>query len=371
MRETSDRVMTRTCLVPPLPEHEEAARLLSEAADAILAGEVVRAEGLVKRADMPVLREHTAAVMGGRHPLLGRRRPVSRSAEKAIRLPDRMPSGKMAASIFARDGWICRFCGCRVVSPNARRIMRSRLPGVIDWSEAEGFHAAFYALSASLDHVVPHSAGGTNEEENLVGACWSCQFGRGHYLLEEFDLSDPRHRTPVPDDWDGLTRLLRHPVPRATAKEHRTPRIPATRRSVSGAEDWYASMDRHHPGAARRLIDFVEGCSDLGVTWSLNKVLLIRLMKGSETLYVVGVTPEGLCEVPWHIGGAKNSFRVFAETLAAGIPDAIFDETPRTWTVTKPRKKRLEVLELLDAAPVLREALARLKSGLEAEFASG
>ena len=124
-------------------------------------------------------------------------------------------------------------------------------------------------------------------------------------------------------------------------------------------------MDRVRPGTARRLIDFVEDCSDLGVTWSLNKVLLIRLTKGSETLYVVGVTPDGLCEVPWHIGGAKNSFRVFAETLAAGISDAIFYETPRTWTVSKPGKKRLDVLELLDAAPVVREALARLNPDLK------
>ena len=222
--ETADRALTRICLVPPLPEHEEAASLLSDAADAILADDLERATDYVRRADLPVLREHTAAVMGGRHPLLGPRRPIPKATETATRLPTRMPSTKLSGAVFERDGWRCRFCGCHIVSPYARRVMRRVLPGVINWSEADGFHAAFYALSASLDHVIPHSAGGTNEEGNLVGACWSCQFGRGHHLLEAFDLSDPRDRPSFQDGWDGLTRLLRRPAPRAPVKEELKPR---------------------------------------------------------------------------------------------------------------------------------------------------
>ena len=68
-------------------------------------------------------------------------------------------------------------------------------------------HSALAALSASLDHVVPHSRGGSNEESNLVTACNACQFGRGQWTLEEVGFIDPREFKPALDAWDGLTRL--------------------------------------------------------------------------------------------------------------------------------------------------------------------
>ncbi|WP_425342692.1 HNH endonuclease [Piscinibacter koreensis] len=62
-------------------------------------------------------------------------------------------------------------------------------------------------MAASLDHVVPHSRGGTHELSNLVTACYCCQFGRGEWTLAESELADPRHREPIVDGWDGLDRL--------------------------------------------------------------------------------------------------------------------------------------------------------------------
>lgn len=34
-----------------------------------------------------------------------------------------------------------------------------------------------------IDHVIPKSKGGTNEESNLVAACWECNIGKGDVLL--------------------------------------------------------------------------------------------------------------------------------------------------------------------------------------------
>ena len=93
-------------------------------------------------------------------------------------------------------------------------------------------------------------------------------------------------------------------------------------------------------------------------------MLLVRMAVGGETLEIVGVQRDGLCEVPWSIGGAKDAFKGFAETLAAAIPEAIFYETPKTWTVSKPGKKRVDVLELLAASAALPTALERLRSDL-------
>lgn len=72
----------------------------------------------------------------------------------------------------------------------------------------EDNHFGLANLSATLDHIIPHKRGGNNEPDNLVTACGPCQFGRGHFLLEEVQLEDPRTCAPKKDDWDGLTRLL-------------------------------------------------------------------------------------------------------------------------------------------------------------------
>lgn len=208
MSENEDFLASRTCLLPPIPEHEIAAKILGDAADAILVGDLKLARDLVWRADMPVLYDHAFLVMNGKDPRIQRKRPLRIPTVKVAKIAARMPSSEATKALFARDGWRCRFCSCRVFSPKARNAMRAALPGAIRWSEAEGFHGAFYAMMASVDHVVPYSVGGTNEDENLVTACWSCQFGRSELLLEAVGLLDPRARPPVKDSWDGLERLL-------------------------------------------------------------------------------------------------------------------------------------------------------------------
>lgn len=352
------------CLVAPLPEHELAADLLSDAANAILARDLDLARDLVRRANIPALREHAGLVMGGRHPELLPRRQLAEPAVKTARVAARMPPGRVVASLYARDGWRCRFCGCRVVPGTARKAMKAAVPDAIAWGETEGYHGAFYALTASPDHVVPHSVGGSNDEENVVTACWSCQFGRGNFRLEEFGLIDPRLRPPVTDGWDGLTRLLHTTGCRASAPAARETPPSIALRSCASAAERLASLHAIRPDVSSRLIGFVEACADLDVSWSLNEVLLIRLTVGSRKLNLVGVQPGGKCEIPWSIGDAKDAIRVFAENLAGGIPGAIFYETPRMWMVRKPPKQQVDVLELLEALPALREALEALRSEL-------
>lgn len=370
MSDAVDYWALRTCLLAPLPEHAEAARLLSDATRAIVSDDLELARDLVRRADMPLLFDRTNLVMNGGDPCIQRRRPVAQRSGPVTKASSRMPSSAAAMALFARDGWHCRFCDCRVVPPKMRAAMRIALPGAIPWSETEGYHGGFYALSASVDHVVPHSAGGGNDQENLVTACWSCQFGRGAWSLEEVGLSDPRDRSPVRDEWDGLMGLLDRTAPAGVARmstaetapegQDGPPRLPAPSRMTN--TEWFAALDAIQPRPSARLTSFVDGCADLGVTWRLNKVLLVRMEIGGKMLDVVGVRPDGLCEIPWSIGDAKYAFEDFAKTLAASIPDAIVYETPKAWVVSKSGKKRIDILELLDAAPALRQALEALRS---------
>ena len=222
-----------------------------------------------------------------------------------------------------------------------------------------------------MDHVVPHSAGGTNDPENLVTACWSCQFRRGAWSLEEVGLFDPRDRPLKVDDWDGHTRLLTRPVRRAVAaaliRSSPRPRRPPAMcrrlrrgRPVCRKASGSRRSTRYNRSPSSRLTGFVDRCVDLGVSWKLKDVLLVRMTVGDEDLDIIGVQKDGLCEIPWSIGGAKDAFKGFAETLAAGIPGAVFYETAKMWVVSKPDKKRINLLELLEALPALRRGLEEL-----------
>lgn len=46
-------------------------------------------------------------------------------------------------------------------------------------------------VALQIDHVLPVSLGGTNDEDNLVAACWDCNIGKGDTLLARLE--------PTPD----------------------------------------------------------------------------------------------------------------------------------------------------------------------------
>ena len=375
-----DAFPLRPCLLPSLSEHEMAADLLSAAVDALLGSDLELARARLREADMPALFEFASKLMGPMDPDIHRRRYVARGGIAVTKATTRMPSASQTAALYRRDGWRCRFCGCRVVSSRARDLLRVSLPGTIPWSKDEGYHGAFFAFTASVDHVLPHSAGGSNELDNLVTACCGCQFGRGGCTLDEFGLSDPRLRQPVIDAWDGLTRVLAGAAAALRSEIPDTPRNALT--ATTGAEllttqpmpprvfsskqaAWLATLDAIEPTPSRRLIDFLDSCADLGVSWSLNKVLLARMTVTGKSVEFMGVEPDGTAHIPWQLIDMKDAFRVFAERLAVAIPGAATYETAKWWVVAKPNKKRLNILEVLRDTIALRAALETLHAAMK------
>jgi 5-methylcytosine-specific restriction endonuclease McrA len=375
MTEDGHFLAPRPCLHPALPEHALAADLLSQAVDAILHDDTARARELVERANIRMLFDHTTLVMSGKDKRIERRRKVEAPIAATAKSAGRMPPAAVIRALYARDFWHCRFCSCRVVPPEMRMAMRAILPGAISWSESEGFHGGFFALSASVDHIIPHSAGGSNDEANLVTACWSCQFGRGAYSLAELGLMDPRARAPVEDGWDGLTRLLSVRQPNRPEKAQQggpasSPR-PARVAKVQQAKppsllppEWIAALDPGLQEPFRRLIRQVEACADLGMTCHSDKVLIVRMSVGDINLAVFGILPDGRVEIPWSIDGEKMAFRPFAEMLAAAIPGAVVYETPKLWNISMPANRRITLQELLQAEPDFRDAWVRLRSDM-------
>ena len=333
----------------------------------------------LRAADLPVLGEYAARIMGKLDPQLHRYRDVGRAAAPVAKVTERMPSRSVQLAMYARDGWRCRFCGCRVVLDRARRAMRAHLPDAVPWSEGEGHHAAFYALSGSVDHVVPHCAGGGNDLENIVTACWPCQFGRSHWLIEEVGLIDPRSRTPVVDSWDGLTRLLsieqKVMTPgrsgagdsaRAKTFPGRHRSIPTTGRSRRLAETAsFDVLDAAVREPCARLAEVLDGCADIGVSWGVKKVMVARMIVGGACITFFGVLPDGTVEIPWSIGPEKDLFRDFAEAIAGALPGAEYYDTPKIWSVSKANKERFQVAELLGAADAIRSALEVMHAKLQ------
>lgn len=122
--------------------------------------------------------------------------------------PRLIPSAEK--KVFIRDSYHCRYCGLRIISKEIFSEY-SRIVGAEIFSvERENLrrNGLTLGLRGVADHVEPYAAGGLTEIENLVTSCYSCNFGKAGYTLEQLGIEDPRLRPPVADGWLGLTEYL-------------------------------------------------------------------------------------------------------------------------------------------------------------------
>lgn len=195
----------RTCLSEPIPQIAEAAEYLKQATAAHLLRDFDRAEELIRQADMPEIYRWLKPIWANSSIHLRVPAQQEQSLNKEFRSKARMPNTSIKASIHQRDGYNCRFCGIPVVRRETRTRIKDRYPTALRWGSKETEqHAAFQAMWAQYDHVVPHARGGTNELENMILTCAACNFGRAGYTLEEVALIDPRSRPPIKTVWNGL-----------------------------------------------------------------------------------------------------------------------------------------------------------------------
>lgn len=72
-----------------------------------------------------------------------------------VRVPYRAHAALTRRGVFARDGWVCQYCG---------------------------------AAAENVDHVVPRSRGGQHVWENVVASCRRCNSRKENRLLSEAGL---------------------------------------------------------------------------------------------------------------------------------------------------------------------------------------
>ena len=86
------------------------------------------------------------------------------------------------------------------VTANTRRIVRERANSRCEYCHAD---ERWQFIRFTIDHVVPQSAGGDDEEDNLALACRNCNERRGNRI----EAVDPQTRTrvllfnPRRDEW--------------------------------------------------------------------------------------------------------------------------------------------------------------------------
>ncbi len=129
------------------------------------------------------------------------------------------------------------------------------------------------------------------------------------------------------------------------------------------ADTWFAEIDRIHAGVSGRLLAFVESCADLGVSYGINKVMIIRMQVGNIMIQPFGIEANGEVSIPWFIAGKKKEFRHFAHLVADAIPGTYARDTAKQWVVRMADRK-VDVLEFLGASEAILAALPGLNASL-------
>ncbi len=119
------------------------------------------------------------------------------------------PPLQVQAVAFARDRYVCVYCGRRTVFLQVLNLLARAFPEELprhpNWKRAET-HRLYWDLTTTIDHVHPVSRGGSVDAvENLATACSRCQYQKGNRPVES--LGWRPHRTSA--EWDGLTELYR------------------------------------------------------------------------------------------------------------------------------------------------------------------
>ena len=115
---------------------------------------------------------------------------------------------RRALALFARDGFIDRYSGDRLVFPGALRalsvLVSDAFPAHPNWKMSET-HFAYYELFPTIDHVLPVSRGGTDTADNQATTSMLRNQAKAHWTLEELGWS--LHPPGDLAEWDGLLAL--------------------------------------------------------------------------------------------------------------------------------------------------------------------
>ncbi len=146
--------------------------------------------------------------------LMGEKKAAGRTARKQwpfvpVRPQHRRHTPVQSTRLFVRDGFIDRYSGRRLIFPGMLRLLSLSLPEEFpfqkNWKTSET-HAVYWELFPTVDHIIPLSRGGTNDEGNTVTTSMLRNAAKSNWTLQELGW------TLLPPgglgEWDGLSRLF-------------------------------------------------------------------------------------------------------------------------------------------------------------------
>ena len=112
---------------------------------------------------------------------------------------------RRACAVFARDGFIDRYSGGRLIFPATLHLISKRLPEQFPFQtnwRMDACHIGYWELCPTIDHLVPVARGGVDSEDNWVTTTMARNAAKANFTLEEigWSLKPPGAMS----EWDGL-----------------------------------------------------------------------------------------------------------------------------------------------------------------------
>ncbi|MDD3859241.1 MAG: HNH endonuclease [Bacteroidales bacterium] len=140
----------------------------------------------------------------------GRRHDCIAYANKNYPFVDSLPQKRQYSKfqmckVFLRDGFIDRYSGDKLVFPGMIKILTLEFPDIFkyhkNWKMSET-HMIYWDLYPTIDHIVPISRGGLNDESNWITTSMIRNSAKSNWTIQEigWNLYDKGQL----DNWDGL-----------------------------------------------------------------------------------------------------------------------------------------------------------------------
>lgn len=126
-------------------------------------------------------------------------------------------------------------------------------------------------------------------------------------------------------------------------------------------EQFFVALDQTQPGTSNRLVEFLESCADLQLTWEVRRTLLTRMIVGEFKVIPFSVGADGRVDLAWTPN--KELMKGYMQKLAQAVPGAVARETAKYWTMQKDGR-RAYVWDVLDHQDGARAALEELNRTL-------
>jgi hypothetical protein len=133
----------------------------------------------------------------------------------AVATTKRAYSKAQSMRVFARDGFIDRYSGRKLVFPGVLRLLSMIMPEDFpfhpNWKVSET-HPAYWEVFPTIDHLTPIARGGADDESNQVCTSMLLNNAKSNWSVEELGWSvRPPGRMA---DWDGLLSWFEQQVER-------------------------------------------------------------------------------------------------------------------------------------------------------------